>query len=297
LGVDLGKVLILGSSGLLGSKISQILGSKFEVIGTHYSNAHNSVRNSIHLDISSQDLFEEIVKKVSPQFVVNCVGLTSVDDCERLPEKAMLLNALFPHRVAKASSKFKFRFLHVSTDHYGTTSSEVRNELMDPIPVNSYGYSKLTGERLVLNESPAALILRTNFFGVSASGNHSILDFAVNSLNGASPVYGYEDVWFSPLGVTQIGRFLEKALEGDLAGVLNLTGTESITKLDFLRAVAVALEFNPNRVIPAKSSNFSSLVSRPTNLSLDNSKLRSLGVKLPTLRDMIEEELSYRVGA
>jgi dTDP-4-dehydrorhamnose reductase len=297
LGVDLGKVLILGSSGLLGSKISQILDSKFEVIGTHFNNAHNSTRDSIHLDVSSQDLFEEIVKKVSPQFVVNCVGLTSVDDCERLPEKAMLLNSLFPHRVAKASSKFKFRFIHVSTDHYGTTSSEVRNELMDPIPVNSYGYSKLAGERLVLNESPDALILRTNFFGVSASGNHSILDFAVNSLNGASPVYGYEDVWFSPLGVTQIGRFLEKALEGDLAGVLNLTGTESITKLDFLRAVAVALELDPNRVIPAKSSNFSSLVSRPTNLSLDNSKLRSLGVKLPALRDMIEEELSYKVVA
>jgi len=168
---------------------------------------------------------------------------------------------------------------------------------MHPIPLNSYGYSKLTGEYLVLNESPASLILRTNFFGISASGGHSILDFALNSLIGTSPVYGYEDVWFSPLGVTQIGRFLENAIDGNLTGLLNLAGTESITKFDFLRAVAEALDLDPNLVMPAKSSSFSSLVSRPTNLSLDNSKLRSLGVKLPTLRDMIEEELSYRVIA
>jgi hypothetical protein len=31
------------------------------------------------------------------------------------------------------------------------------------------------------------------------------------------------------------------------------------------------------------------------NLSLDNSKLLRLGVDLPSLKDMIREELSYRV--
>ncbi len=289
------KVLILGSSGLLGSRISDVLESKFEVVGTYFNNADNAPRDSIYLDSSDQGMLEEIIEKVAPQFVINCIGATSVEDCERLPEKAMILNAIFPFRVAKASNRFKFRFLHVSTDHYGTATSETRNELMHPIPLNSYGYSKLAGERLVLNESPAALILRTNFFGVSASGSHSILDFALNALTDRSLLYGYEDVWFSPLGVTQIGRFLESALEGDMRGILNLAGTESVTKLDFLRAVAVALNLDPNLVIRAKSSGFSSLVSRPTNLTLDNSKLRSLGVKLPALKDMIDEELSYRV--
>lgn len=291
------KVLILGSSGLLGSRISGVLESKFEVVGTYFNNAHNAPKGSVHLDTSDQGMFEEIIEKVAPQFVINCIGATSVEDCERLPEKAMLLNAIFPLRVAEASSRFKFRFLHISTDHYGTATSEIRDELMHPIPLNSYGYSKLAGERLILNESPAALILRTNFFGISASGGHSILDFALNALTGRSPLYGYEDVWFSPLGATQIGRLLEIALEGDITGVLNVAGTESVTKLDFLRTVAVALNLDPNLVIRANSSSFSTLVSRPTNLTLDNSKLLSLGVKLPTLRDMIDEELSYRVLA
>lgn len=289
------KVLILGSSGLLGSRIARVLGSKFEVFGTHFHNANRSIKGSIFLDVSSPKMFEKIVEKVSPQYVINCVGATNVEECERFPERAMLLNAIFPFRVAKASHKIPFRFLQISTDHYSSANGETRDELMHPIPVNSYGYSKHIGERLILNENPMALILRTNFFGISDSGTHSILDFTINSLRGTSPIFGYEDVWFSPLGVTQTANFLGSALEIDISGILNLSGAESLTKLDFLRMVAVSLKMNPNLIIPAKSSDFASFVKRPTILSLNNSKLRSLGIKLPSLKDMIQEELSYRV--
>ena len=104
------KVLILGSSGLLGSRLSRILGSKFEVTGTHFNNAHCSVQGSNYLDISSLDMFETLIERVTPQYVINCIGATSVEDCERFPERAMLLNAIFPYRVAKASNYFNFKF-------------------------------------------------------------------------------------------------------------------------------------------------------------------------------------------
>ena len=200
-------------------------------------------------------------------------------------------------KQAKASKLFGFRYIHVSTDHYGTLSHEIRNESMNPILLNQYGYSKYIGERLVLNENPESLILRTNFFGISASGNHSILDFAIKSLTKSIPIFGYEDVWFTPLGVTQVGKFLVTTLDRELTGILNLSGNESITKLTFLREVTLGLGLDPNLVIAAKSSELSSRVTRPSNLSLDNSRLRSLGIQLPGLKDMIQEELSDRVVA
>lgn len=291
------RVLILGSSGLLGSGISRILNSNFDVVGTHFNNAGYSVKESLHLDVSSPEIFESMVKEVSPDYVINCIGATSVEECERLPEKAMLLNAVFPHRVARASNLFGFRYIHVSTDHYGTLSHELRSESMNPILLNQYGYSKYIGEHLVFNDNPESLILRTNFFGLSASGNHSILDFAIRSLTKSIPIFGYEDVWFTPLGVTQVGKFLATNLDRGLTGILNLSGSESITKLTFLREVALGLGLDPNLVVPAKSSELSPRVTRPSNLSLDNSRLRSLGIQLPGLKDMIQEELSYRVVA
>lgn len=289
------KVLILGSSGLLGSSIYRILDSRFEVVGTHFKNVKQSVPNSIYLDTGSAGMFASIVKKFSPQYVINCIGATNVEDCERFPEKAMILNAIFPYRVAKASRELNFQLIQVSTDHYGSLSDETRDELMHPVPLNSYGFSKFTGERLVLNENSKSLILRTNFFGVSARGDHSLLDFAISSFEKGSPLFGYQDVLFTPLGVTQLGNFLANALESNYSGILNLSGSESVTKLFFLRQVAEALGLDPNLVKASSSADFSSSVARPSNLSLDNSKLLRLGVKIPSLNDMIREELSYRV--
>jgi dTDP-4-dehydrorhamnose reductase len=289
------KVLVLGSSGLLGSSISRALDSKFELIGTHFRNSTISSSNNIYFDVSSPGMLEKIIYNVGPQYVINCIGATSVEECELFPEKAMLLNAIFPYRVAKASRDFDFQFLHISTDHFSNPVGEIRDESMQPIPLNSYGYSKYVGERLVLNVNPKSLILRTNFFGVSTRGDHSLLDFAIKSFSGLTPIFGYEDVWFTPLGVNQIANFLASALESTHHGILNLSGTEAVTKLSFLREVARALGLDPNLVRAAKSSQFPSSVVRPLNLSLDNSKLLRLGVDLPSLKDMIREELSYRV--
>lgn len=289
------KVLILGSSGLLGSSLSRSFSSKFEVVGTHFSNRPKTGNETVHLDVAIPGMFERIVETVSPQYVINCIGATSVEECERLPEKAMLLNAIFPYTIAKASNKFGFRFIQVSTDHYDNSFHETRDEFMHPVALNSYGYSKFTGERLVLNEAPTALILRTNFFGVSPRGNHSILDFAINSLINSIRISGYEDVLFTPIGVTQIGKFLASAMESTISGILNLSGSESISKLAFLREVAIILGLDPQLIVSARSSELSTWVTRPTNLSLDNSALLSLGFNLPSLKDMIREELSYRV--
>ena len=289
------KVLILGTSGLLGSSLSRSLSSSFEVVGTHFSNRPKSENETIHLDVALPGMFERIIETVSPQYVINCIGATSVEECERLPEKAMLLNAIFPHTIAKASNRFGFRFIQVSTDHYDSPCHETRDEFMHPIALNTYGYSKFTGERLVLKETPTALILRTNFFGISLRGDHSILDFAINSLSHSTRISGYEDVLFTPIGVTQIGRFLASALDSPITGVLNLSGSESISKLTFLREVAIALGLDPHLIVSARSSELSTWVTRPTNLSLDNSTLLGLGYSLPSLRDMIREELSYRV--
>jgi dTDP-4-dehydrorhamnose reductase len=289
------KVLVLGSSGLLGSSLSRSLSTKFEVVGTHFTHRPKAGTETIYLNVAFPEMLEKIIESVSPHYVINCIGATSVEECERLPEKAMLLNAIFPHKVARASNKFGFRFVQVSTDHYDTPKYETRNEFMHPIALNSYGYSKLVGEQLVLNEATEALILRTNFFGVSPRGDHSILDFAINSLSNSTPIFGYEDVSFTPIGVTQVGKFLVSEMDSPITGVLNLSGSESISKFTFLKEVAVGLGLDPQLVVSARSSELSTWVTRPTILSLDNSKLLGRGFNLPSLKDMIREELSYRV--
>ena len=127
------------------------------------------------------------------------------------------------------------------------------------------------------------------------SVSFSKTDFAINSLSNSTPISGYEDVSFTPIGVTQVGKFLASEMDRRITGVLNLSGSESISKFTFLREVAIGLGLDPQLVVSARSSELSTWVTRPTNLSLDNSTLLSRGFNLPSLKDMIREELSYRV--
>lgn len=284
------KVLIIGASGLLGSTLYRELSQNFLVTGTYYSNRGN-LSDAEFLNLSDSDSIDELLNRLNPDYVINCAGLTNVEICERLPEKAMLLNSIFPGELALRTAIRKIPLVHISTDHFENVTNEIRNESMSPIPTNRYGYSKFSGEKLVLNSNPNALVLRTNFFGLNSSSNHSILDFALSSLKIGGKVNGFTDVFFSPIGVTSFAQTLLKILDLKLTGLLNLCGTASVSKFAFLRMVASAMDIDSSSITPTLSSSQLGRAKRPLLLSLDNSLLLDLVGELPTLEIMIDQEL------
>ena len=284
------KILIIGGSGLLGSALQRELKPKFTVSATYFSNIDDS-QGRFFLNVNEELSTSNLIQTLKPDYIINCAGLTNVEDCERYPEKAMLLNAIFPATLAKLCSEHAIKLIHVSTDHFNSDMHILRDESMTPIPVNRYGYSKLTGETLVRQIDDNALILRTNFFGLSPSGNHSLLDFAVASLLGGKPLFGFQDVVFSPLGVTQFAITLSILLEKDVSGILNLCGSESLTKLSFLQLVAEEMGFDSSLISPSISTEQRAKVERPIRLSLSNSRLLGFTGDLPSLKHMIRVEL------
>ena len=66
------RILLLGSTGMLGSECKKILSQDHEVIAP----------DKKELDIISWDGVIETLDEVSPDVVVNCVGLTDMDVCE-----------------------------------------------------------------------------------------------------------------------------------------------------------------------------------------------------------------------
>ena len=284
------KILIIGGSGLLGSALQRELMSKFTVSSTYFSNGNHS-QGSFFLNVHDELSTSNLIQGLRPDYVINCAGLTNVEHCEKYPEKAMRLNAKFPESLAKLCAKNAIKLIHVSTDHFNSDIDTLRDESMTPVPVNRYGYSKLIGETLVRQVDNNALILRTNFFGVSPSGNHSLLDFAVVSLLGKKPLFGFEDVVFTPMGVTQFASTLTTLLDKDVSGILNLCGSESLTKLSFLKLVAEEMGFDPSLICPSISTEHRTKVNRPVRLSLDNSRLLGFTGDLPSLKHMIHVEL------
>jgi dTDP-4-dehydrorhamnose reductase len=160
------------------------------------------------------------------------------------------------------------------------------------VPVNQYGFSKYNSERFILRTNPMATILRTNFFGHSPKPGKSILDFAVSNLQRKNKIIGFDDVYFSPVGIEEISKFLTSPISKTARGIVHFAAVESVSKYDFLVTIADLIG-EPKNLISRGSIQDSSLkVNRPNYLSLDSSYLRhQLGYKMPNLIDMLRIEL------
>ena len=76
------KILLLGSSGLLGNDCREVLKEEHEVIAP----------SSSELDIISWDVVIDRLHKISPDVILNCAGYTDVNGCETEDFKVRKIN-------------------------------------------------------------------------------------------------------------------------------------------------------------------------------------------------------------
>jgi len=264
----------------------------FPTIGTYFASKPVNASGLVHIDLSNQDSVRELVEELSPTHIVNCFGLTDVEVCEQRPEANWKLNTAIPTYVASLAFENNIKFTHISTDHFQSVNNVARSENDILTPVNQYGFSKYNAEKFILRTNPIATILRTNFFGHSYKAEKSILDFAVSNLQQRNEIVGFDDVYFSPVGIEEISKFLTSPFSKTTQGIIHFAAKESVSKYDFLVAVADLIGA-PKKIISRGSIQNSSLkVKRPNYLSLDSSYLRhQLGYKMPSLADMLGIEL------
>ena len=149
------KILLLGGSGQLGFELSnRIRDLNFEL----------TAPVSKELDVTDRKQVQFIVKKFSPDVIINCAAYTAVDLAEDEPKKAFALNETATVNIAKAAKKTKSFVIQISTDYVfsGEWNQPYKEE--DPVgPISVYGESKLAGEKALQEILPdSSLIVRTS---------------------------------------------------------------------------------------------------------------------------------------
>jgi dTDP-4-dehydrorhamnose reductase len=290
------KVLVVGASGLLGSRVAR----EFYTRGYQvYAHSRVTTLPREYLTFSGPLLhFSEVENILSYKFdvIVNCAGLTNVEMCESRPEAAWHLNAILPYWFAQLSLKTSAYFIQISTDHFESELKRPRTELTEMRPLNVYSLSKLCGEKFVSFYNPHASILRTNFFGLTSQRNHSLLDFIVNQFERERTFVGYDNVVFSPIGASELARVIVEVARNRLSGLFNAAGSESLTKYEFSLRVGEKLKSGKLQVVKGLASDNPARTKRPNYLALDSTRLESLiGRTSRTLDDMLTTELSLNI--
>ena len=287
------RVLILGASGLLGSRISKNLASSFEVYQhSHSVKAHSTIN---YCNINLQDFADTFntLKSLNPKIVINCAAMTDIEKCERLPEASWLINTFIAMNLAKVCAELQIKFIQISTDHI-VCKTHVRNENATYYGINQYGCSKLQADNFIIHNNNNSIVIRSNFFGSSPVSKKSFLDWIVSSLESSKHITGFNDVFFNPVSIGFLIDVLQYLIDIDFKGIINLGCEIPISKHDFICEIAFKLDIEPRVISASRSTNPLQSIRYP-DLALDISLLKSIfHRKIPALTEMMDNEVEYR---
>lgn len=273
------KVLIFGGTGMLGHKLCQILGDRFDVHATFrwappdVPDVYQRVRPVLRVAVEDEARVRAVLEEIRPDVVINAVGIVKQLMAASDPIACITVNALFPHQLARVSAAAGAKMIHISTDCVFSGARGSYRETDDPDPVDLYGRSKLLGE-----VNAPALTLRTSIIGREIGTRVGLVEWFLSQAGGT--VRGFAHAIYTGL-TTQalaevIGDLIDRGVPLD--GLWHVS-TEPISKYDLLRMLDAAFGTR-TRIEPDEAFH--------CDRSLDSSRFWSAtGLAQPSWTDMI----------
>jgi dTDP-4-dehydrorhamnose reductase len=234
------KILIFGATGMLGHKLIQKLGGRFEVSATcrgafRLQNLENIFSNAQiieNVDISDNSRVLEAIEKIEPDVVINAAGVIKQLPVSKDVTTALLVNSIFPQVLAGLAEKHNFRLITISTDCVfdGVTGNYTESDLQNALDL--YGQSKRWGEVSAAN----CLTIRTSIIGHELSTHHSLVDWFLSNRGGS--VRGFTGAIYSGFPTTVFADIIGGLIETQpaLSGLYNVS-SEPINKYELLRLI------------------------------------------------------------
>ena len=277
------RILVTGASGLLGANLALRVARKYPVFGVvNLRKLVGTPFQVLQADLSTPGEIERVLDMSQPDIIFNCAAMANVDSCEANQELAHKLNSVLPGKLAAAAHRTGTQLVHISTDAVFDGKRGDYSESDLPIPINTYGRTKLEGERVVSNNDPDSLIVRVNFYGWSLSGSRSLAEWFYNNLSKGEPVKGFADVFFCPLLVNDLSDILLDMVEKDIKGLFHVVSPDIISKYEFGALLARTFGFDDQLITPSTWNDAGLRAKRSPNLNLRSEKLvEALGKTLP----------------
>lgn len=294
------KIIATGISGLVGSRIVELLKEKFDFINFSLDE---------DVDITNYDLLKnKFIKHLDADIVLHLAAFTDVDAAWKQNEdkngSCYKVNVLGSKNIAQLCKRYDKYLISISTDFVFNglnTSLEGYTEQSQTDPVEWYGKTKYYSE-LKINDSKCNYsIFRIAFPFKATFSNENLepvkkIDLVrriIQKLESNQIINMFSDQIITPTFIDDIVKALTKAIIKKPQGIFHCVGSTSLSP--YKLALKTAKTFNLNSSLIVKSSLKEFIKNNPSgrprqiNLSLSNQKLqKELGIKMSTIDEALE---------
>lgn len=245
------NILILGASGLIGTRLRQQL-----KVANH--SVHTASIRLTHRDPKQLDNLRSQIRHRNIGVIINCAAMLGMKQCRLSPDIADIVNAWLPGELAKLAEAEGVQFFHVSSEavfqsHPDGGTYAVSDE---PMPETVYGKTKRLGEINVLKTGAHSVIRLPRVF----DHERQIIPALFNQLAEKGYVKVANDVFstpvFSDYAAHGILSVVQKCLDGGAASkkILHIGGNERVSLFQLM--IMLAEEAQLSKIAPVESAFF-----------------------------------------
>ena len=280
------KILVTGSTGLVGSRIVELLSAKYQF---------ENISRSTRVDIENKESVLSAISASDAQVVLHLAAKTNVDGCETDKSsgetgEAWRVNVEGTRNVVRACLKTNKKLIYISTDFVFDGTKEAYSEEDIPNPVNWYAKTKYEGEKIVQDLKTPWIIARIAYPYRANFVKPDFFRAILNRLKNNEPVSAVTDHIFTPTFIDDIAFALDILIKSNSQGIFHVVGSQSLTPFAAANLIADEFELDKSKISKTTRADFfNNRATRPFQLALKNDKITKLGIEMRTFDGGLRE--------
>ena len=274
------KVLITGSTGLLGYNLQQNCPPDLTITSIYHPNEeplqHKLPFPAHPLDITNHTELTTLFKNFEPDAVIHTAAQGSLDWCEENKQQAFDINVVSAKNIISLCEQHDAHFIFISSNAIYDGQQALNSEDTVPNPVNYYGTMKVDVEDYLKNQKASYAILRPNLmYGWPyPGGRDNQVTRVISALRSKEPINVVSDTYFSPLSVFFMSEVIWHVALSKIKGIYNIGGADRMNLFELSQLTAKVFSLNPMLLNPISHQDIATPAKRAIDTSFDSSLMQ-----------------------
>ncbi len=246
------KVAITGSTGLVGSRVVEILQNEFKFIPL----------TSNELDITNKENVTFQLKKIDFDLLLHLAAYTNVDEAEIEKELVHKVNVEGTKSLLDATLSHGKKFIFISTGFIFDGENPPYFEESLPHPISYYGQTKFEAEEHVKNHG---MIVRIEYpYGNSLAPKKDFARTLKSLLEQKKTINAITDSKLTPTYIDDIASGLKHLINNFSPEIFHIVGSQTLSPFEAAKIIAKTYNLDESLIRPTTYAEyFTNKAKRP----------------------------------